>query len=146
MTDTPGTPAIDVLKKLEVAENKALPGLRVQTPKQKMLDASDVQKKFPNKRVRWVSSTFSEKMESRKMEGYEVVPEKDGGRRVGGLVLMFCPIEVHKERVRSIEKMNADRLQLHTREMHGMAESEARRMRNQYGIKVDAKDLLIDEG
>lgn len=146
MSDTPGTSAKEVLDSLKRVEDKEVSGLRQSTPKQRLLDASDVQKKFPQKRVRWVSSTFSEKMESRKMEGYEVVPEKDGGRRVGGLVLMFCPIEVHKERVRSIERLNAERLQLHTREMQGMAEGEARRLRNQHGIKVDAKDLLINEG
>lgn len=141
MSETTG----EVLKKLDTAEAKVEVGLPSLTPKQKLLDAQDVQKKFPGKRVRWVSATFAEKMTARKLSGYEAVPEKDGGRRVGNLVLMFCPVETYNERVRSIRKLNEERLQQHNREMEMMAESQARFLRDKMGITVTPERLLVKE-
>jgi hypothetical protein len=83
-------------------EDKEVPGVRVRTPRGKMLDARAVQAKHPDKHVRWVSIREDEKAEARKEEGYVRLTSEEGGRQIGKeLVLMAIPKTVADARVAS---------------------------------------------
>src|SRR5512138_58264 len=98
----------NLIKKLSRQEETTNPGANVLTPKQELLNARDVQEKHPDKRVRWVSLRDAQKVESRKMEGYKIIPSEEGGRRLGDdLVLMEIPREIYEAKVKQIEQLNA---------------------------------------
>ncbi len=114
-------------------------------PKQQMLDASDVQKKHPDKRIRWVNTGNPEKAQSRQAQGYERIPAAEGGRQVGNLALFGLKKSEYERRVKAQEKMNKDRLSAHKVEAERQAESIARELRDKHGISVDAERILIRE-
>lgn len=133
-------------KQLQNIEDKNVPGLRVRTPRAKMLDISEVQKKHPDKHLRWVSIREEEKAEARKEEGYTRLTAEEGGRQIGKeLVLMGIPKEVAQQRKRDQEERNALLLDAHKVTMRNEAESAARYLRDQAGLKVDADTILISE-
>lgn len=137
---------MDDLKKLRETEGKIVPGANVLTPRESMLDASDVQEKHPDKHLRWVNIRDRQKAESRRLEGYVRLPSDEGGRHLGDeLALMGVPREVHERKVAAIKKANEERLNSHRDEMQAMAESVAKSLRDNYGIKVDASRILVDD-
>lgn len=135
-----------IVKDVKRLEEVSTPGANVLAPKQALLDARDVEAKRPDKRVRWVSLRNPDKMLARKSEGYSIVPESEGGRRLGDdLVLMEIDRKVYDARVARQEKMNKDRLKQHKTEMEGLAERMAKQLRDQ-GIDIDVNRLLVNEG
>ena len=137
----------NLIKKLTRQEEVTTPGANVLTPKQEMLNASDVQAKHPDKRVRWVSMRDAQKIESRKMEGYKIIPSEEGGRRLGDdLVLMELPREVYEAKVKQTEKLNEQRLRQHRDEMERVVEGVVKQLRDRHGIQVDTKRILVEEG
>jgi hypothetical protein len=114
-------------------------------PKQSLLDASDVQAKHPNLRLRWLNVNNAEKMAVRQASGYSRLSMEEGGRQVGNLALFGLPKEEYDRRVKEIERRNKERLSSHRTEVEQMAESVAKSLRDNHGIRVDAERILIKE-
>lgn len=141
MSETPDTPK-DLLAKLKQQEAREVGGAASRLPKQMMLDASDVAAKHPDKHLRWVSMKDSNKMASRKLEGYVAIPVTEGGRTLGdSLVLMGIPKAAYEQRVARQKQENARRLNQHDADWENLAEGVARELRDKHGIKVDARQL-----
>lgn len=133
-------------KVLDEVEARTVPGAPTLTPKQQMLDASDVEKRHPDKVIRWVNIRDPQKAESRRVEGYVRLSEAEGGRSLGNdLALMAIPRAAHEAKVQAIRKLNDERLNAHRREMESVAESVAKQMRDRYGVSIDASRILVDE-
>lgn len=137
------TPA-QLLKKMEREEaTTGRSGAIPRMPKQMMLDASDVAAKKPDKHLRWVSLKDDNKVPMRKLEGYSVVPEKEGGRTIGNeYVLMEVPREIMEERVARQRAEHERRLNQHNAEWQQQAESIARELRDRHGIRVSPEHLI----
>lgn len=114
-------------------------------PKGMLLDARDAQLLPVNKdrRVRWINVGVTEKAEVRKANGYMLLSEKDGGRRVGNLALAYLPRKEYERRQAVVKKTSRDRLSAHKTEMEQMADSVAKMLRDQHGISIDASDILV---
>lgn len=141
-------PAVaELAKKLGRQEQTEIPGADLLTPKQRLLDASEVQKQNPDLRVRWVSLKNPEKMQSRQAEGYTVIGSDKGGRRLGdNLVLMGIPKEKHEARIKREAELNRRRMTQHKDEMSAIVEAVARELRDRHGINVNPNRILVQEG
>jgi hypothetical protein len=115
------------------------------TPKRQLLDVREVIEKHPDKRVKWVNEGVPDKVMSRKQQGYEKLPESEGGRRVGNLALYTLPRGVYEGRVKAQETENKARLDAYKSDVQQAAESVARELRDRHGIKVDPNRILIEE-
>lgn len=132
--------------KLDRVEATEVPGVRVRTPRQRLLDARDVQAKHPDKSIRWVSTRDEEKAEARKEDGYTRLTSEEGGKMIGKEAALFSiPKEEHDRRVRDQQKHNATLLDAHKAAMRQEAEGAARFLRDHKGMRVDAEELLISE-
>lgn len=149
MSETPETPKpagaspaeiLANLKRQEATSGRS--GAIPRMPKQHMLDASEVQAKKPEKHLRWVSLKDSNKVPTRKHEGYVVVPEKDGGRTLGDeYVLMEIPKERYEQRLAQQREENDRRLNQHDKEWQQQAEAVARELRDKHGIRIKPEHL-----
>lgn len=110
--------------------------------KQTLLDGSDVAKKMPDKRLRWVNVSIAEKVQLRQNQGYTRVPASEGGRQVGNLALFELPRDVYEERVKELQKRHQERLVAHKGEVEAEAEAVARVLRDKYGIR---SNILYEE-
>ena len=135
----------DMRKKLDRVEAKTVPGAPVLAPKEQMLDASDVQAAHPDHRVRWIQTANAEKAQSRLADGYEIIPESEGGRRLGGLALARTPRENYDRRVAAVDAKNKERLKAHKADINRAVEAVARELRDQHGISIDESRLMVDE-
>lgn len=115
-------------------------GAMSNAPTAQILDASGVSAANPDKRFRWVHVN---KAMRRQVEGYVRVPDVDGGKQVGNLILMTLPREVYDARVAAIQRLNKDRLNAHVKEMEEAAEGLAKYLRDEKGINVRAEDILV---
>lgn len=136
----------EMTKKLETQERtEGGSGAVPNTPKRMLLDASELQKKNPDKHYRWVNIGTSDKAQSRQVQGYEKVSASEGGRQVGNLALFAVPRQQFEQRVAAIEKLGRDRLNAHKADVEQMADSIARELRDRHGIQVDAERIIIRE-
>ena len=127
-------------------EEKEVPGVRVRTPRARMLDARDVQKNHPDKHVRWVSIREDEKAEARKEEGYQRLTSEEGGKQIGKELALFAiPKDKAVERITEQKDRNAMLLDAHKHEMRREVESAARYLRDSKGFSVDPDKVLISE-
>lgn len=133
----------EVLAKLKrQEETSGRSGAVPLTPKQTMLDASEVQTKHPDKHLRWVSMRDANKVATRKAEGYTVLPVAEGGKTLGDeMVLMAIPRELYEQRVARQDAENKRRLSQHTKEWESLAENTARMLRDKHGINVSPEQL-----
>lgn len=135
-----------IIKKLSRLEEKTTPGASDLSPKQALFDATDVQKRHPDKRVRWVSLKNPDKVLARKLEGYELMSEADGGRRLGeDSALAAISREKYEARVKRQEALAKARLSQHKTEMAALAEGLAKQLRDRHGIDIDVDRLLVSE-
>lgn len=135
------------LKALQDLENKTVPGAAPLTPRQRMLDFSEVEAKDPDHHYRIINIRDKDKAAMRIQEGFVRVSEDQGGRPLGDeLALMKIPMAKYQERVRSQLDLARFRETAHVQEMTAVAESIAKQMRDIYGIKIDASRILINEG
>lgn len=138
----PATTA-EVKKTLDSIERKeGRSGAVPNTPKAMLLDASSVQVKQANYRLRWVSVADAAKVSGRVAEGYERVPDSDGGRQMGNLALFRIPREQYERKVQAIKEMNERRLDAHRAEVSQVAENVERVLRDKHGIR--AKVMIED--
>jgi hypothetical protein len=106
----------------------------------------DESTKDPNRHYRW---TRGDRVNLRKMQGYEVETNREGGPktiapaddvadgtiRMGDLVLMSCPRDQRVERVHTLHKLNQSRI--------GIASQTTKDMARQIGVKI--KDEEVQE-
>lgn len=113
------------------------------TPKQALLDASDLADAHPDRHYRWLNTGNAEVIRLRRQEGYERVPESEGGRQVGGLGLFVQSAERHRERTEAEARLHKERLSQHNREVESAAETVARHLRDKHGLNIKAEDILV---
>lgn len=127
-------------------EAQQLSGAATLTPKQMMLDLSDLRIKHPDKHFRWVNVKAPGKADSRRLDGYIRVPESEGGQELGGELAVFVTTKANYERrVARIEENNKLRLRAHKAEVERQAEAVVRELRDKYGLKVDLNRILVSE-
>lgn len=115
-------------------------------PKNRLLAVSEATKaKHKDYRLRWISVNSPEKAAGRVADGYEIIPDGEGGRRVGGLALARLGKEEYERRVKDIDRQTQERLNSHNREMEGMAEQVAKMLRDNHGLDVKSERLLVKE-
>lgn len=137
---------IEDLQALRRREDKEVPGLKIRTPRQRVLDAREVQAKHPDKHVRWVNTKDAEKAEARKEDGYQRLTSEEGGRHIGDQAALFAiPKEQAAQKRKDIQDENAARLDAHRASMQRAAEEGARQLRNKAGLNVSAERLLIND-
>lgn len=133
-------------QQLAQVEKTTIPGAVSLTPKAQMLDARDVQERHPDKVLRWVNIRDRQKAEARQLAGYVRLSEDEGGRHLGDeLALMAIPKKQHEARREAIKQLNDERMRAHHTAMENMAESVARMARDQFGVKIDPRRILVDE-
>jgi hypothetical protein len=139
----------EVLDKLKREEAINVGGAPLNTPKQHLLDKSELAAKLlsEGKVIRWVNIKSSEKVLSRQAEGWTKLAASEGGVQLGDeLALFVAPATVREQRVARQQKLNEERLKSYKTEMEQLAESTARVLRDKYGISVDPGRLFTDEG
>lgn len=138
---------LDLLSEtLKHIENQTLSGAPELTPKEVMLDISDLAAEHPDRHFRWVNIKAPGNADRRRLAGYIRLPEADGGRELGGELAIFVTTKrLHDHRVEEIKKMNKQRLQAHRAEVENAVEAVARELRDKYGLKLDADRILVDE-
>jgi hypothetical protein len=142
-----GPTAGELLKQLDRVEAKTIYGAPILTPKQMLLDVSDVEKKHPDKRVKWLNLRNTEKVESRKLEGYTRLGTEEGGKTLGSEMATFViPREVYDRKIAAQKRINRERLSAKQDELSSTVEAVLRELRDRHGIKLDERQLLIDEG
>lgn len=141
-----GASTVEQMAALEALERRTVSGAPSRAPRQQMLDASAVQARHPDKHVRWVGIRDPQKAESRQMDGYTRLTSEEGGKQIGNeLVLMSAPIEVVEQRRAEERQLNASRLEAPRRMMEEAAEGVAKALRDNHGMKVDPKRILVNE-
>jgi len=133
----------DQLKRMEATTGPS--GAVPNTPSAIILDASEVQTKDTDHRIRWVSVA---KADRRRAQGYVRVPEAElpqgfGPAQRGNLILMKLPREEYEKRVAEIKRQTKDRLTVHNREVEQVAEGMAKMLRDNHGINVRTEDILL---
>ena len=131
---------------LKHIEAQTLSGAAVLTPKEILLDLSDLQAKHPDRAFRWVNIKAPGTADRRRLQGYIRLPESEGGRELGGEIAVFVTTQrIHEHMVEGIKKQNKQRLLAHRAEVENVVEAVARELRDKYGLKVDASRILVDE-
>lgn len=137
---------LEDLKALREKEAREVPGLKLRTPRQRILDAREVQARHPDKHVRWVNIKDPEKAEARKEDGYQRLTSEEGGRQIGDQAALFAiPKERADAKRAEIKAENTSRLDAHKAAMHRAAEEGAKALRDKTGLNVSAERLLIDD-
>lgn len=127
-------------------EAQQLSGAASLTPKDVMLDLSDLKAKHPDKHFRWVNIKSPGAADLRRVNGYIRVPESEGGRQLGDELAIFVCTQANHDRVTAQHKrLNEARLSAHKADVEQLAEGIAKELRDKHGIKVDAERLLITE-
>ena len=131
---------------LERVEATEVHGAPVLTPRAQMLDARDVQAKHPDKHLRWVNIRDRQKADKRLQDGYVRLSNDEGGRHLGDdLALMGIPKQLHAARTEAVRQLNDERMRAHKTAMENAAEAVARQARDRFGVKIDARRILVDE-
>lgn len=116
------------------------------TPKQMLLDVSDLSAKDPDHKYRWVASKDPQNIQKRILEGYTQVPESEGGRNLGGsLVLMKTPQRAVEARVARQNRAHESRLVQHNTEMAKVVESVVKEMKDRFGVSIDPSRVFVSE-
>lgn len=137
---------MEELKALRRKEEKEVPGLRLRTPRQRLIDARETQAKNPDKHVRWVNIKDPEKAESRKEDGYTRLTSEEGGKQIGDQAALFAiPKEQAVEMDRAFREEHQARLDAHKAAMMRAAEEGAKALRDKAGLSVSAERLLIND-
>lgn len=105
----PGPTAEEQLEHLNQRERTTgRPGLVARTPKQLMLDASDIVKANPSRHFRWVNFASTDKAMNATLNGYSQWKQPDGQPVTrGNLQLWSCPREEFEERRAEREALTA---------------------------------------
>lgn len=127
-------------------EAQTLSGAAVLTPKEVLLDLSDLQAKHPDKHFRWVNIRSPGNADRRRLDGYLRLPESDGGKEMGGELAVFVTTQrIHEVRVARQKQMTKDRLNAHKAEVERQVDAIAKELRDKYGLKIDPARILVNE-
>lgn len=137
-------------KKETKVEPKAPPVKHIEVsdlmPKGMLLDASTQANADPDHRYRYINVKQADNALRRKAQGYEIVPEGQGGHRLGDeMALAKTPIANYKKRVDDGGKLGKQRLEAHKSEVQQAVLSVVRELRDNHGISVDEKRLFVNE-
>jgi hypothetical protein len=131
---------------LQHIEAQQISGAAVLTPKEVLLDLSDLKAKHPDKHFRWVNIRAPGNADRRRLDGYLRLPESDGGKELGGELAVFVTTQrIHEHREAKIKQMNKDRLQAHKAEVERAVEAVAKELRDKYGLKIDPERILVND-
>lgn len=134
---------------LDRAEAVSVPGAPILLPKAELLNPRKAKAHPANKgkHLRWVNKSLKEKVDHRLQEGYEVVPESEGGDTLGSeYVLMRLPEEkAEAKRKALMEKGRTWLASAASRDMERTAEQVARILVEKYGHSVREANLLIQD-
>lgn len=142
---------IEARKAREALERQAdvqEPGAPSLQGKNELLTAREASRHPANKgfHLRWVNTTVPEKVQTRKLEGYEVVPDSEGGKRLGTeYVLMRIPEAKADAKKAALKEKGRVWLAAHKGEMQKTAEEVAKILRSQYGFTSSEANLLVEE-
>jgi hypothetical protein len=131
-------------KYFEALEARRNGGGNVLVKKQTLLDTSELSAKNPDIHYRWANTSNREKMEQRVNEGYVTVPEEEGGRRLGEMVLMAIPREVADARKAEYQRMTRERLGQFRKDMREAAAEMAYEAKKR-GLRIPDGGFLITE-
>jgi hypothetical protein len=133
----------EALRKIEA---QTLSGVAVLTPREVLLDLSDLQAKHPDRHFRWVNIQTPGTADRRRLDGYIRLPESEGGKEMGREVAVFVTTKrIHEQREARVKKMNRERLNAHKAEMENVAEGVVRELRDRYGLKLDLNRILVND-
>ncbi|HEY6022405.1 MAG TPA: hypothetical protein VIY48_21860 [Candidatus Paceibacterota bacterium] len=133
----------DALAHIEAQQLSGAPSL---TPKEVMLDISDLKAQHPDKYFRWVNIKSPGNADVRRVNGFIRVPESEGGRQLGDeLALFVCTAANRDRQLANFKRLNESRLQAHKADVEQLAEGIAKELRDKHGIKINAERLLITE-
>lgn len=135
------------LKKLDAKKNS---GAASRLPKSRMLDASAIEAKNPDKHYLYVNSEDPGNLQTHLEDGYHAVGEqeaKDAGvrQRVGELVLMEVPREVFEERIEEQKDVAKSRLTAHKAEFKKEVEGVVRELKDRGYSDHEISRILVDE-
>lgn len=133
---------------LEREEAKTVPGAPTLMSKSILLDPKKAKAHPANRamHLRWVNRSAPEKVESRKLEGYEVVPESEGGQTLGSeYVLMRLPADKAEAKRRALREKGRVWLAAHKSQMEKTAAEVAKILQDQYGFTSAEADILVVE-
>lgn len=135
------------IAELQRQENREVPGAPVLTPKGDMLRIPDeLRAANPESHFRFIATKDPNKVAQRKAEGYQILSESEGGRRLGdGLALAKLPKERAAAREAAQQELNRARLAESKRDVERVAEAVARELRDRHGLNIPVKRLLVDE-
>jgi hypothetical protein len=154
--DTPPAPsAMDKIiearqerERLNRLEQTTVPGAETLVSKSILLDPREAREHPANKgfKLRWVNTSLPEKIQSRKLEGYEVVPDAEGGKRLGTeYVLMRIPESKANAKKAALREKGRVWLAAHKNEMERTADEVAKILQSKYGFGEKEAKILIDE-
>lgn len=127
----------------QIERTTGMSGAIPNMPKQRLMDARDLQAQHPDKRIRWLNLRNPDKVAGRIAEGYVRISGDDGGRHLGDDYATFAiPVAEYNRRIAENERLGKERLKAYKTEFERTAESVARVLRDKHGIDVSAEDLL----
>lgn len=135
-------------ERLNRLEQTTVPGAETLVSKGILLDPIEARKHVANRgfKLRWVNTTLPEKVQSRKLEGYEVVPDSEGGKRLGAeYVLMRIPESKANAKKAALKEKGRVWLAAHKNQMERTADEVASILKSKYGFGEKEAQILIDE-
>lgn len=137
---------MDELRELRRTEEKVVPGVKINTPRARLLDNKEAQKKNPDKHLRWVNIKDPEKAESRREDGYVRLSPEEGGKAIGDQLALFgIPKEAAENKRQAHKLRQRQLLNAHRAAVRNDAEQAVRELRDTSGLAVSAERILIDE-
>ena len=134
------------LAALNRLEAKTIPGAPVIMPKEMLLELTPEAKADKENHYRFINTRSTDNVLRRQAQGYEVVPEGEGGKRLGAeMALAKTPVANYEARVEGIKKLGKQRLEAHKTEVQQVVQSVVRELRDKHGISVDERRMFVDD-
>ena|SRR5947209_5528657 len=137
-------------EKLQKMDAKKHSGAASRLPKERMLDASAIEKKDVDHHYLYVNTDDPGNLQTHLESGYEAVGEKectDAGvrQRVGETVLMRIPREEYEERIDRQKDIASQRLDAHRAEFKKEVEGVVKELRDRGYSDHEISRILVDE-
>jgi hypothetical protein len=140
---------VEQIKALEALEAREKLGARNLTPKQKLMDFTELEDKHPDRHFRWVNTQNEAKAEQRRQEGYVAVDDEmakgTGCRtRLGNeFTLMTIPKSQAEARKAREAKLTSERMGNVGSEMREIAEQVSQTIAKRFGKHVSPEQIFI---
>lgn len=130
------------VRELRERESRTIGGADIRMPRGSILHAEEAIAKRPDFHYRFVNVNAPGKADNAKAIGYEKVPEEDGGKTLGELVLFRIPLERHSQVVGARDVETKARLKRVTEDLKGEVKSMAKYLQSR-GVDVDPERLGV---